>query len=238
MQFPKIAKTHIQFAAIFHQNFCGTVFLSFLSRVGKEIFHFGNGRLMRGEKYLYQSVPGMAGAGKRNTEKRWEFLYEQITRSGIKVEGRLVFDIGCNSGMIVYSSLLSGALWGLGWDLPKIVESAQSLLLSLGTSRFNLFGANLKPSYSIEQDIPTNLLPHGKESIIFYLSVRQHIGVLESLKTMPWRVFVYEGHQSESLDEIPLILKPLLKNDVEITVSTFFADGDSRKRPFVILVRK
>ena len=223
------------------QNFCLTnpgAWSNDIIAAGKERFHFGAGRPLRGAKYLYQSVPGMTGPGKRNTSKRWQFIVSQLQKAGLNFVGRVVLDIGCNAGMILHSSLVEGAAWALGWDRPLMVPYTQELLLSLGASRFSLVGADLNPSYPIEKDIPENLGNRLTESVIFYLSVHKHIGVLQSLQQIPWRVLVYEGHQGERLQDIPQILSPLLAANVRCVESASIADGDSAARPVVLLVRE
>ncbi|MHC4400877.1 MAG: class I SAM-dependent methyltransferase, partial [Planctomycetota bacterium] len=170
--------------------------------------HFGNGRPWRSRRYLYQSIPGVTRGGKRDTSRRWSFLLERINEVGLNLTGRVVLDVGCNSGMILGSSLSAGASWGLGWDRPNVVPHAEKLLLSLGGSRFSLFGADLHPDYPLKRDVPQNLAPKLAESVVFYLSVRQHVGMLRSLERIPWRALVYEGHQRETVDQLTGVLSP------------------------------
>jgi len=203
----------------------------------KDIFHFGAGRPLRGTRYPYQSIPGIFRAGKRNTVKRWTFILDQFRKAGIDFRGRCVLDIGCNAGMILHASLIAGAQWGIGWDRPAVVEHAQNLLFSLGSSRFHLIGVDLYPEYSLEKEVPINLRDSLNESVVFYLSARQHMGLLHSLQEIPWRVLVYEGHQREHLKDIPTVLQPLLTNNVHFLASSKIADGDSAARPLVILLR-
>jgi len=203
----------------------------------KNIFHFGHGRLMRGSKYLYQSVPGLNNTGKRNSSKRWDYIVKNLLKENISLHKRIVLDIGCNSGMILNFSLQEGALWGFGWDLPNLIGCTETLLLSLGASRFNLFGVNLNEDYQILEDLPLEVEPYLSESVIFYLSVRQHIGILRELAKIPWKVFVYEGHQRELLEEVPSLLSSIMNGDTRISTFEYFGDGDSEPRPIVILVR-
>jgi hypothetical protein len=204
-------------------------------RKRRDIFHFGNGRLFRGRRYLYQSMPG--ASGKRSTETRWDFLAPELARHGLSVERRLVLDVGCNAGMMLYSALTSGAAWAIGWDRPQVIPSTRELLLALGASRFHLIGAELSPQYSLEKDIPHYLRPALNGSVVLYLSVHQHIGLLQSLRQIPWRLLVYEGHQNETLHDASTALAPLLTECVRQILAITLADGDSGPRPLILLQR-
>jgi hypothetical protein len=223
------------------QNFCMADPSSWTKDVAAQAtrtFHFGNGRPLHGSRYLYQSVPGLSRAGKRDTSARWQWLTRALDGAGLGFAGRVVLDIGCNSGMMLHSALAAGARWGLGWDRAAVVHHASDLLLSLGTSRFHLYGADLDPSYRLENDIPTRLQPDLSEAIVLFLSVRQHVGVLDSLQRIPWRVLVYEGHQGEGLDGLPAMLEPLRRDGgVRCLSSAMVSDGHSEARPIALLVR-
>ena len=205
----------------------------------KDIFHFGGGRTLRGKHYLYQSVPGMPYAGKRNTIKRWMVVKDVLNSINVNLDERLILDIGCNAGLMLYFALCDGAKWGLGWDRPAVINHTQSLLFSLGMSRFYLHGANLSSSYPLYRDIPQHLRPLLPESIVFYLSVHQHIGLLHDLQhNIPWRVLLFEGHQNETLDDIYALLASWIGQEIKIHTATYVGDGDSSNRPFVILMRQ
>lgn len=168
---------------------------------------------------------------------RWEFLARELARHGVSLERRLILDVGCNAGMMLYSALGSGAGWAIGWDRPEVIPSTRDLLLAVGASRFHLTGAELSPEYSLEKDIPPHLRPALNESVVLYLSVHQHIGLLESLRHIPWRLLVYEGHQGETLQDAATALAPLLTEPVRQIVASCLADGDSGPRPLIILRR-
>jgi hypothetical protein len=205
---------------------------------GTEVFHFGGGRPLRGKKYLYQAIPGFKQSAKRNTGKRWNFLVEKLKEANVEFAGRVVFDVGCNSGMILNSALNAGAAWGLGWDRPRVVPFTTKILHSLGTTRFHITGGELNEEYPLLGDISSRLLPALSESVVFYLSVRQHIGLLKDLQKFSWRALIYEGHQGEAESELAAILHPLIRDGVKLFHVTTFTDGDSAGRPLAILVRE
>jgi len=222
------------------QNFCVTDASAWTREIlskANGTFHFGDGRLFRGSRYLYQSVPGLTTSAKRDTSSRWRWLTRTFREAGLDLHGRVVLDIGCNSGAMLHAALAAGARWALGWDRPAVVHHAQQLLLSLGASRFHLYGADLHPSYRLEDDIPPRLQPVLPEAVILYLSVRQHVGLLHSLQHVPWRALVYEGHQGEDVNDLPTVLAPLLRNNIRCVSASLVADGDSRPRPIALLLR-
>jgi hypothetical protein len=109
------------------------------------------------------------------------------------------------------------------------------LLFSFGTSRFHLTGAKLSSGYALEGDVPAryeHLLP---ESMVYYLAMREHIGLMKSLKTIPWRLLVYEGHQNEDLQEARRTLLDHLPGRVRVAASRQLADGDCGTRPILLL---
>lgn len=204
----------------------------------KDVFHFGDTNPLTRREFLYQSVPGFRVISKRNVGDRWRLIEDELKAVGISLVGRVVLDVGCNQGMMIFSSLSAGAKWCLGWDLPQVVEQSEKLLFSLGASRFHLVGAELDEEYSLINDVPSRILPHLDESVVLYLSVRKHVGMMRNLTTIPWRVLVYEGHHSEDLDCLPQILESFLSEQVDIRRATIKSDGPGgAKRPIAILVR-
>jgi hypothetical protein len=198
--------------------------------------HFGGARLFR-ERLLYQSIPGVSSSGKRQMQTRWTLFTERLDRLGIRCQGRLVLDVGCNSGMIVHAALSEGALFGLGWDRPPIAEIASELLTSLGATRFSITGASLSSEYPLTADISARLKPHLPNAVIFYLAMHQHVGVIEAVVKMPWKALVHEGHQGETMEEFLKVSEGFTRSGARIADQFWVADGDSQPRPGAILLR-
>ena len=159
-----------------------------------------------------------------------------LEKSNLMLNRRLVLDIGCNLGMMICYALKRGAFWTLGWDKPELTGPAEKILYLLGNSRFDLYGRALRENYPIEKDIPERLKLLFKESVIFYLAMREHIGILESLKKTEWRALVYEAHQKDSEDVIEKDLQLLSRNECTI-IRDSYRDGDSGVRKIAILLR-
>ena len=139
---------------------------------------FGNSRAWRNQEYLYQSVPGLLSSAKRNTNKRWSNCEEKLQQLGIKFQHRVVIDIGCNSGMFLLQALERGAIWGYGFDKPEVVKYSNLLLKSLGTPRFTLVGEDLNEKTSLTTKIANHHKSLLDKSIIFYLAIRHHVGLI------------------------------------------------------------
>jgi hypothetical protein len=203
----------------------------------KEIFRFGSGPLFRRGLDTCQSIPCTSMMGNGDTADRWRCFVSGLRDGGLELRDRVVLAIGCNTGAILQHSLGEGAAWGIGWDLPAVIAPAQELLLSRGVTRFSLIPAEMDSAYSLQNDIPAQLHSHLSEAVVFYFSVRPHIGLLETLRTMTWRAFVYEGHETECLEAAQELLKPLLTSGVEIAASFHLPHGNYHSRPVHILKR-
>jgi hypothetical protein len=215
----------------------GAAWTDEIVNTGTETLHFGGLRPLRNTPYLYQRIPGIRQPGKRNTEQRWSLITDELAKLWISVAGRAVLDFGCNSGMMLHSAMAAGAAWGVGWDLPPIADLATELLHSLGTTRFTLVGCNLNEDYQYLRDVPSHLSSTLDESVVLYLAVREHVGLVRQLGQLRWRALVYEGHQGERLGELEDHLRPLLNNGVAIVRRGQLAGGYSSARPFAILLR-
>ena len=212
--------------------------LASLISAAKADLHFGNEYVVRGGKYLYQSIPDMGGKGKRDTDVRWNVIQQLLGAAGVALDGRLVLDIGCNSGMILAQSLVEGAAWGLGWDRTQVVNHAQRILWALGYTRFDLSGSDLSLHYPMQDDVPQRLHPLLSDSVVFYLAMYNHIGFMKALGRVPWAALVYEGHEGDSLEALPLRLAELQKVvGFSVVDAREYRDGDSGTRPIAILLR-
>ncbi len=203
----------------------------------KDVLHFGKPRPFRGSSYLYQSLPGTS-TGKRDTDERWRHLTVELGKVGVAFDERLVLDVGCNAGLMLFSALATGAKWGLGWDLPEVAAAAEKLLLALGASRFSITPAVLQRDYDLAADIPTHLAGDVRESVVLYLSVSRNLGLLPAVARIPWRALVYEGHQGDDLEASVSSLLIWAGPGVRVAAEGRRADGESDRRPFVILMRE
>ena len=210
-----------------------------LDRATRDRLHFGREHVLRGRRYLYQSVPGAGESGRRDTRRRWHSISQELRRAGISVEDRLVLDVGCNSGMMLAEALDAGAAWGLGWDLPEIAAIGRRLLAAMGFTRFDLFDASLGPDYRLADDVPEHLVGRLDGCVVLYLAIRHHVDFVADLADLPWSALVYEGSELETAEELPETLAPLRDRcDFEITAAYDYRDGEGRSRPLALLVRQ
>lgn len=231
-----------KFHYIDFQNFLLMSYDEFLKETAiaaAERSHFGDKSLLRGGSYLYQSVPGVAMAGKRGIEERIEVLNNLMESAGVTIKDRLVLDIGCNIGMMMQEYLRLGAAWCHGWDRAHIAPHTESLLLALGCTRFSTTGGDIKQEQGIEADLPEFLRASLNGCAISYLAVRAHIGWLDELKRVPWSFMIYEGHEGESEADFERYVEEFGKVvNFKVAASTRYKDGDCDERTLAILVRE
>jgi hypothetical protein len=200
-------------------------------------FHFGGKRLLRGGRYLYQSVPGLE-RGKRDTQPRWTGITELLATANLSVDRRVVMDIGCNAAMMLASALADGASWGLGWDRPQITAAARRVQAVLGNSRLDLIGANVDDAFPLLDSVPTPVRGQLDDGVVLFLAVWRWLGFLPQIASLPWKALVFEGHQADSADEHEANLKRMEDQwRCRVVARSAVLDGDSQPRPLALLVR-
>jgi hypothetical protein len=230
-----------EFRYIDFQNFILVNYESYLKSVAvqaTEASHFGDTSVLRGGRYLYQSVPGVKLPGKRSIEARTKVLEEQLESAGVSVSNRLVLDIGCNIGMMMGQYLKLGASWCHGWDRVHLTPHTEKLLLALGCTRFSTTGVDIDISQLLEDDLPPFLKDHLHGCVISYLAVRGHLGWLDALARIPWQFLIYEGHEGETREDFEQYIKEFsAAARFKVASVTFYVDGDSDERTLAILLR-
>jgi hypothetical protein len=230
-----------QFRYIDFQNFALTAYGEYLKSVAleaAEATHFGDKSILRGGRYLYQSVPGVDLPGKRNIEKRVKVLLDLMKTAGVGVQNRLVLDVGCNVGMMMAQYLKLGALWCHGWDQEAVVPHTEKLLYALGCTRFSTTGGIITQDVDFHGALGDHLKPHLNGCVISYLAIRGHINWLCELKRIPWAFVIYEGHEGETTEQSLNYLEDFRKSiPFRIAAQGEYADGDSAPRTVAILVK-
>lgn len=203
----------------------------------KDDVHFGDQHWLRGGKYLYQSIPGIH-IGMRMVNKRWELFRKLLAEAGANLEKSVVFDIGCNMGMMIHSALAEGARWGVGWDRPNIVPHSRKLLLAMGMTRFDLFEKDIDSHSDFRSQVPSHAVDE-KGSILFFLAMRKHIGFPEGVNDLPFEFMLYEGHEGETLEMNEKWLREIEEKwNFENCGIHQYQDGDSRPRFAAVLRRR
>lgn len=163
--------------------------------------HFGGRvRVLGGRtgSFLYQEIPGLDRPAKRSPRARLQAWDPLLERAHVSIEGKVIFDVGCNLGLMGAEYLRRGARWVHGWDQPVVADAARKVLLSVGCTRFSLTGAKLDQNADLLSHLPNHLKAVDKdEAILSYLSMRDHIGWLLGLSHLPWRYMLYEGHPED-----------------------------------------
>jgi len=214
-------------------------FLETLATAAAADTHFGDRSLLRGGSYLYQNVPGLARSGKRNIGTRGLIIDRILAEAGVSLDGRVVIDFGCNIGMMMAEYLRRGAAWCSGYDLPKVVQHAEKLLLATGCTRFSLIGGTLGSTTDALATLPPHTHSLLGDSLVSYLAIRGHVGWLPTLGTLPWTYLLYEGHENESMEQSLREFDRLAATaPVEVVSKTTYRDGDSRDRTVALLHRR
>lgn len=221
------------------QNFFLADYEKYLTAIAKEAAaksHFGDNSVLRGGKYLYQTVPGVRLPGKRGINHRIAALHSLMEASGVSLKDKLVLDIGCNIGMMIGQYLKLGAKWCHGWDRAHITPHTERLLFALGCTRFSTTGGDITEFQPLEANLPPFLRSHVNGCVISYLAVRVHLGWLRDLGRIPWSFLIYEGHEGETVEHFHVDIAELKKlTDFEIMAVTEYVDGDSDRRIIAIL---
>lgn len=214
--------------------------IMYLEQLAEEVsqeVHFGDAHWLRGGRYLYQSIPGLQ-IGQRDVGARWKLFKKLFADAGISLQDKVVFDIGCNMGMISYSALVDGARWVVGWDRPKVAQHTTKILLALGLTRFNIVSQEINPDTKFHLSLPENI-DSNAPTILFYLAMRKHIGFPDGVNQLPFQTMVYEGHEDETLEDTKNYLQEILsKWKLKTVCMTTYRDGDSKARSLAILRRQ
>ncbi len=230
------------FKYIDFQNFLLGNYEEYLTNLSSEAAvqtHFGDTSLLRGGRYLYQSVPGVKLPAKRDVANRVKTLSHLLEQAGLSIAERVVLDVGCNIGMMMAEYLKLGAKWCHGWDRALTVPHTEQMLLALGCTRFSTTGTDIVQSQGLRADLAEHVRQSLDGCVISYLAVRGHLNWLNELKDIPWSFLIYEGHEGETTADFEAYLKELESLvSFELGPVATYVDGDSEERTVAILIRR
>ena len=214
-------------------------YLKGLARQAAEDTHYGDASLLRGGRYLYQSVPAIRAPGKRSTEQRAKSISDLMGSASVSIANRLVLDFGCNVGMMMSEYLRIGAAWCHGWDLASIAIHTEKMLLALGCTRFSITGCDIERARPVQEDLPEFLRPMLNGCIVSYLSCHLQLGWLEALGHIPWSLLIYEAHEDHTPDDVARHLEELRSMvGFQVVASGVSTDGDCSSRIIAMLRRE
>lgn len=230
-----------QFRYIDFQNFLLGDYEGFLARLATEAgeqTHFGDTALVRGGRYLYQSVPGVSLPAKRDVANRMNTLVRLFKEANVSVADRVVLDVGCNIGMMMAQYLKLGAKWCHGWDRATTTPHTERMLLALGCTRFSITSGDITRTQPMMTDVPAHVARSLDGCAISYLAIRGHINWLHALRDIPWSFMIYEGHEGETYKDFEFYLTELRTlTNFELGPVATYVDGDSEERTVAILLR-
>ena len=208
-------------------------------RNARSVSSFGAPSYLLGKDYLYQSVPGVRLAAKRDCAMRMSVLLRLLDQAGVNLTNRVVLDVGCNAGLMAAQYLKAGAHWVCGWDTPELIMQTERLMRAVGCTRFSLVGCFLSETTNFVADIGDFLQPKLSRAIVSYLSVRRHMGWLPTLAQTPWEFMLYEGHEEETAEDNHGFLEEFnAMIPIEICGEDSITDGTSKCRYVALLRRK
>ena len=202
--------------------------------------HFGGRSFVLGGRdghYLYQEIPGVALPAKRSPADRMKIYDRMMESCGLDFRDKVIFDIGCNMGLMGAEYLRRQAAWLHGWDLPEMVSATERVLLAIGCTRFSLTPARLSKTTDLTRDLPPHLKAIAPErGLVNYLAIRGHVGWLDALGRLPWKYMLYEGHQDDTgLDGYIQQLAQIVP--VKVAAAERVCDAHSRPRDVAIIER-
>jgi hypothetical protein len=202
-----------------------------------ESIKFGKERLFKKGFESYQTLDKVSG--KRDTLLRWQNLNEFLT-DHLSLDNKIVYDVGCNTGMMSYYALKNGARYCFGWDRSDVIQSCNSVLNNYGVSRFSGFGGNLETTTNFENDIKSFKFLKYYEGVLFLLSISHHIGFPKSLHRLDWKYLLFEGPVNVSYQENIENLKLNFLKDFQYKVLNYknYYDGDSPNRTLILVEKK
>ena len=211
------------------------VFTNWAKKSNRHIL-FGPKRMGKDKDYFYQMIPGI-GDAKRATITRWNILDQLLKKSDIDLTDRIIFDIGCNTGLMSYFALSRGAKWAYGWDQERVAKSAEQLMRLLGASRWNSFGTNLSESTDFKSFL--KLSDNAEESgVLLYLAISNHIGFPPKIADLPWKFCIYEGHSHQDIScSIDKIKSSNWSKNIKILGKTIIKDNYNPTRSIIAFSR-
>jgi hypothetical protein len=197
---------------------------------------FGPRRMGKEKDYFYQMIPGI-GDAKRATISRWNVIDQLLKESEIDLNDRIVFDIGCNTGLMSYYALSRGAKWAFGWDQKPVAKAAEQLLRLLGASRWNAFGSDLNEDIDFKSFLPLNT-DNEKSGVLLYLAISNHIGFPPKIAELPWKYCIYEGHSHQDIAcSIDKIKSSNWSDNIQILGKTTIKDNYNPTRSIIVFCR-
>ena len=166
------------------------------------ISHFGGRMRVLGGRsgcFLYQEIPSLDRPAKRSPRVRLQAWDPLLQRAHVSIEGKVIFDIGCNLGLMGAEYLRRSARWVHGWDQPEVVKAARQVLLSVGCTRFSLTGGRLDQETDLFSQLPDHLktLEPGRRHPELSLGARPCRLACPACPALPWRYMLYKGHPDD-----------------------------------------
>ncbi len=163
-------------------------------------------------------------------QQHWALATEMMAEASVSVKGKVVYDIGCGPGLMVYNALINGARWGVGWDRKSVVKVGTKLMLSLGATRFTMNSVDMiSQETDFLKDIPS-CFKQEDDSILFCLNQPETIDPAQYLSRIPWKYVFLKGNEGEDVGAVKARLNEnrLFRNIDILTHKTLMKCGKER----------
>lgn len=129
-------------------------------------------------------------------QPKFKAIRRVLEQAGVRIQDRVVLDLGCGSGDDIAGYLKLGAAWCNGWDNAAMIKGAERFLLGLGCTRFSL------SEWSEDTGLPDQwpeFLKFMVQRCIVSVSARCRLEDLEAqIDEIPWTHLIYESSGASS----------------------------------------
>lgn len=165
----------------------------------------------------------------------WNLFRQKLKEQGVSIEGTIILDIGCDTGMMIYSALADGVAWVIGWDRPVVAAAARKLLLALGMTRFDIIDQDISSDTDFSSLLPKNVYSNTNV-ILLFLAGRGNTELPDSVGKLPFKYMIYTSHRT--LTDTKSYLKDIVDGwGLQIVDLSSYQDKNSRGRSMAILRR-
>jgi 2-polyprenyl-3-methyl-5-hydroxy-6-metoxy-1,4-benzoquinol methylase len=131
----------------------------------------------------YHDIPELEITGGRKNQQR----IREMKLYDIDFKDKTVLDVGCSEGFFCRYAIDRGAKNVVGIDLPGLVEPVAELTYYLGYYNIDFWGFELNKVVTMNVNF----------DIVLFLSMVQHIGFPNWLKSATKELLIYEGNSKD-----------------------------------------
>jgi hypothetical protein len=101
----------------------------------------------------------------------------------------------------IYTALLEGVAWAVGWGDKDHILDNRRMLFALGMTRFDLLDLNLLTNSKSTLLLPDYIYP-ANNSILLYRATGQQINFARIVENIPFTMMVYQNFDGKTLASV------------------------------------